>query len=217
MLKKLAAILATTIVISTVFLVLTPYIPSALAQFSWTDTISIYKDVTAVYTDIRKITNNETVSVDVRVYITFTENISLLEYYRLSANGTTFITISQGVVTLSNGTYYGLEPGQTLNFTVEAKGASSLSVDDIVKVGVKVDFWSSILGDITGPDGVPDGIVDIYDLVFIDKAYGIREGDPDWDEYNIADITGPEEVPDGLVDIHDLTTCGKNYGKSQPW
>jgi hypothetical protein len=141
--KKLAAILAGTIVISTVFLALMPHVPSALAQFSWTDTINLYKDVTAVYTDIRKITNNETVSVDVRVYLTSTEKIELLEYYRLSGNGTDFIIISGDEIPMSNGTYYGLEPGQALHFTVEAKGSSSLSIDDIVEVGVRVEFWSA--------------------------------------------------------------------------
>lgn len=215
--KKLAAILAGIIVFSTVFLALMPHIPSALAQFSWTDTINLYKDVTAVYTDIRNITNNETVSVDVRVYITFTENITLLGYYRLSANNTDFIIISEGEVPLSSGAYYGLEQGQTLSFNVWAKGASSLSVDDIVRVGVKVEFWSRILGDITGPDGLPDGVVDIYDLGFLARAYGTKEGDFNWDEYHIADISGYEEVPDGVVDTYDLSASGRNYGKSQPW
>ena len=215
--KQLAVALGVLIVLSSVLLVYLPHMPSVLAQYSWTDSINLYKDVTAVYTDVRNITNNEIVTVDVRVYITFTENITLLGYYRLSANGTDFIIISEGEVPLSNGTYYGLEQGQTLSFNIEAKGASSLSVDDIVKVGVKVEFWSRILGDITGPEGVVDGIVDIYDLSFMAKAYGIKEGDLNWDEYSVADITGHEEVPDGVADIYDLAACGKNYGKSQPW
>ncbi len=141
--KQLGAALVATIVISTVFLALRPHIPSALAQYSWTDNINIYKHVRTVYTDIRKIRNNETVPVDVRVYITFTENINRLEYYRLSANGTDFIIISQRKITLSNGTYYGLGTGQTLWFRVEAEGASSLSIDDIVRIGVRVEFWSA--------------------------------------------------------------------------
>lgn len=215
--KQLATALGVLIVLSSVLLVYLPHVPSVLAQYSWTDTINIYKDVSVVYTDIRRITNNETVSVDVRVYITFTENITLLGYYRLSANGTDFIIISEGEVPLSNGTYYGLGQGQTLSFNVEAKGASSLSADDIVKVGVKVEFWSRILGDITGPEGAVDGIVDIYDLSLMAKAYGTKEGDLNWDEYNIADISGHEEVPDGVVDIYDLAACSKNYGQSQPW
>jgi hypothetical protein len=140
--KQLAAAIGILIALSSVLLVYLPHVPSVLAQYSWTDTINIYNDVSVVYTDIRRITNNETVSVDVRVYITFTEKIYLLNYYRLSANGTDFIIISGGEITLFNGTYYGLEPGQTLHFSVEAKGASSLSKDDVVKVEIRVEFWS---------------------------------------------------------------------------
>lgn len=215
--KQLAVALAATIVVSTIFLVSTLHVPSALAQYSWIDSITLYREVRAVHTDIRNVTNNEAVSVDVRVYLTFTENITLLEFYRLSANDTDFIIVSEGEVALSSGAYYGLEPGQTLSFNVEAKGAGSLSVDDVAKVGVKVEFWARILGDITGPEGLPDGIVDTYDLRFMARAYGAKEGDPNWDESSIADITGPEQAPDGVADIYDLAACGDNYGKSQPW
>lgn len=140
---KLAAAIAASIVISVVFLALMPRIPSTLAQLSWTDNISFYRDVTAVYTDIRKITSNETISVDARVYLTSTKNIEFLDYYRLSANGTDFIIISGGEIPLSNGTYYGLEPTQTLYFKIEAKGASFVSKDDTARVEVRVDFWSA--------------------------------------------------------------------------
>ena len=58
-----------------------------------------------------------------------------------------------------------------------------------------------LLGDVNG-----DGIVDIYDLAAIGKAYGASEGDvrynPDVDLNN-----------DGIIDIYDLAICGKNYGK----
>ncbi len=79
---------------------------------------------------------------------------------------------------------------------------------------MNVYVYTRAPADITGPDGVPDGIVDIYDLAFIGKAYGTREGDPNWNEYMIADITGPDGEPDGIVNIHDLALCGKNYGKT---
>lgn len=90
-------------------------------QYSWTDTIIIYKDVTSVYTDIRVFTNNETFPIDVRVHITYRRAIHLLQFYKLSANGTDFLIISEGRVSRSGATYYGLNPGQKLSFTVEAK------------------------------------------------------------------------------------------------
>lgn len=141
--KQLAVALAAIMIFSSGLLVLLPHGPSALAQYSWTDTIKLYKDVNAVYSNVRKITNNETVAVDVNVYITFTQNINLLEYYKLSANGTDFIAVSQGSITLSGGTYPELGQGQALWFNVVAEGASSLSEGDAVAIGVKVEFWSA--------------------------------------------------------------------------
>ena len=141
--KQLAAALVAMLIASTVFLVMLPCAPSALAQYSWTDTIDIYKNIEVYTQDFRKIQNNQTVAVDVNVYITFTERIYLLEYYRLSANGTTFIVISEGIITLFNNSYYGLGVGHTLCFNVEAEGATALDTDDIVRIGVKVELWSA--------------------------------------------------------------------------
>jgi hypothetical protein len=130
-------------VLANVFLVLLPHAPSVLAQLSWTDHIPIYKNLQAIYTDFRKVTNNESVAVDVKVSVTSAERINLLEHYALLANGTTFITISNGSLILSNSTYYGLGIGHALCFTIEAKGASSIVIDDVVEVGVRVEFWSA--------------------------------------------------------------------------
>ena len=141
--KQVGLALLAVIVLCSVFLALPPRVPSALAQIEWTDAINIYRDIHAVYKDFREITNNETVTVDVKVYLTFTEYANLLDYYKLSANSTIFIVISEGVVTLPNATHYGLQPDQTLSFTVEAKGAGSLAIDDVARIGVRVELWSA--------------------------------------------------------------------------
>ncbi len=85
-------------------------------------------------------------------------------------------------------------------------------------------YRTSLVGDITGPDPPdfpPDGIVDVYDLAFMDKAYGMKEGNPEWNDHKIADITGPENPqdsshypPDGIVDIYDLVRMGTNYNQT---
>jgi predicted esterase len=59
--------------------------------------------------------------------------------------------------------------------------------------------------DITGPGGVSDGKVDMYDLVYIGKMFG--SSDP------IADFTGPIGVPDGIVDTYELAAIGRNFGR----
>ena len=71
---------------------------------------------------------------------------------------------------------------------------------------------SGLVGDITGPSGVPDGIVDVRDLALVARCYGSMPGMPKWDSR--ADITGPTYlVPDGIVDVRDLALVAKHYGE----
>jgi len=91
----------------------------------------------------------------------------------------------------------------------------------------EIFYKTSLVGDLTGPENPisqsypPDGLVNIYDLVFMHEAYGAKQGDVEWIEYEIADITGPENPfnsnrypPDNVVSAYDLFALGKNYGKS---
>jgi len=136
------------LLLSIVWIVLIPnpiYFPRVLAQFSWVDTIEIYRDVTVEYANLRTLTNNETIIIDVKVYVTSTTGISLLQYYELSANGTDFVTVSDGAITLTENTYFGLEPGQKLVFTVKAKPTSSINVGETVTIGMRVELYESSL------------------------------------------------------------------------
>jgi hypothetical protein len=67
-------------------------------------------------------------------------------------------------------------------------------------------FNARLSGDITGPQGVPDGAVDIRDVSKVSRAYGSVPGDPKWDPK--ADLNN-----DGTVDIRDVAIVSKNYGK----
>ena len=111
-----------------------------------------------------------------------------------------------------------------ITFKVEDYGHSTLQptdvilldsiLEDIDKTVIHGTVFVTILGDLTGPDDISDGKVDVYDLNFLGKAYGAKEGDLNWDEYKIADVTGPYGVPDGIVDTHDLPIYVENYGKT---
>lgn len=61
-------------------------------------------------------------------------------------------------------------------------------------------------GDITGPDGNPDGKCDIRDIARAAQAYGSYPGDPNWDP--VADVND-----DGKVDIKDVAIVARDYGK----
>jgi len=68
-------------------------------------------------------------------------------------------------------------------------------------------------GDITGPTGVPDGVVDIRDIALIALHFGqnVPPAPPR------CDITGPTlNVPDGKIDIRDIALAAINFGNNQP-
>jgi parallel beta-helix repeat protein len=64
----------------------------------------------------------------------------------------------------------------------------------------------SILGDITGPDGLPDGRVDMRDVSMVARLFGVNYPDP---KYNPdCDING-----DGKIDMRDIGSVAKHFGE----
>ncbi len=57
-------------------------------------------------------------------------------------------------------------------------------------------FDTSCPADVSGPDGAPDGFVDVYDLLLILAQWGTPGPE--------GDFTGADGEPDGIVDVHDL-------------
>jgi hypothetical protein len=74
-----------------------------------------------------------------------------------------------------------------------------------------VDGWVfvAMVGDITGPDGWPDGKVDIRDVAKVSRIYGTLPGMPGWDPN--CDINNDQKV-----DIKDVAAVSKQYGKIDP-
>jgi hypothetical protein len=58
-------------------------------------------------------------------------------------------------------------------------------------------------GDITGPDGGPDGKIDLRDISYIIRNYNTDDA--------TADISGPGGEPDGKVDLRDISYLIRNY------
>lgn len=63
----------------------------------------------------------------------------------------------------------------------------------------------SLIGDITGPKGWPDGKVDMRDIAVIARCFGSKPGDSNWNPN--ADING-----DGRVDMRDIALVARNFG-----
>ncbi len=67
-------------------------------------------------------------------------------------------------------------------------------------------------GDITGPDGCPDGKCDMRDIGLV--ARNFEETVPP--APSECDVTGPSGVPDGKIDMKDLGLVARHFGETDP-
>jgi hypothetical protein len=117
----------------------------------------------------------------------------------------------QSTTTIGNGNF-SLEislSGRTVwlgNYTIYSTVKHGYSVDTSTS-----QFEVILIGDVTGPDGNPDGKVDMRDVAFVARYFGTEEDDPDWNPD--ADLTGSEPlVPDGTVDMRDIALVARAFG-----
>jgi hypothetical protein len=64
----------------------------------------------------------------------------------------------------------------------------------------------SLVGDITGPDGWPDGKCDLRDIGYVARRFMCKPGDPLWDSN--ADIDDNNKV-----DMKDIGTTARHFGE----
>lgn len=114
------------------------------------------------------------------------------------------------------------------NITVAEVTAEGLQTT-IRNISEDVDYWISLgqayvfakvmevherggTGDLTGPDGYPDGKCDIIDIVTVALSFGSLKGDGRYDPK--ADITGEIYlVPDDQIDIRDVALVAIHFGE----
>jgi hypothetical protein len=64
----------------------------------------------------------------------------------------------------------------------------------------------SIPGDITGPNGWPDGVVNMRDIALVARCFGSTPGSPYWNPN--ADINN-----DGIVNMKDIALVARHFGQ----
>jgi hypothetical protein len=96
------------------------------------------------------------------------------------------------------------------NYTISAN-ATVLPGETDVADNTFTDGWVivSMVGDVSGPDGWPDGLVDIDDVILIAIAFGSLRGDPRY--HPNIDLND-----DGLIDIDDVIIPAIHFGEIDP-
>ena len=73
----------------------------------------------------------------------------------------------------------------------------------------------SMIGDIIGPNGCPDGKVDARDVLRICSLFGVKYPEPKYDPN--CDPTGPTQgFADGKIDARNVSLVSSRYGQKDP-
>ena len=136
---KLIVLTLTTIVI---LVVLPIKIKPIAADDTWNDALLFCPFTTTVQENVRNITNTASFPLNVTVSYLSAENISRIKLYQLSANGTSFIKIMDGIVVNNSDAYWPLYSSETLIFTAYARPNDTILQNETASVKVKIQAES---------------------------------------------------------------------------
>lgn len=79
---------------------------------------------------------------------------------------------------------------------------------NIILEKVESKMITPSMGDVSGIDGQPDGIINRMDVEYVAGHYETAKGDLNWDEVKKADING-----DDVIDLYDLAFTGRRISE----
>jgi len=139
----------------------------------------------------------------------FTETFNVTAYANTTSIASQNVTLSSGNSTNITFTWNttGFAKG---NYTIKAV-ADTVPGETDTADNTLVNGWVivSMVGDITGPNGWPDGKCDMRDVRAVAKLFGINYPDPRYDPN--CDIND-----DGKIDMKDVRAVAKEFGKTDP-
>jgi len=72
-----------------------------------------------------------------------------------------------------------------------------------------------MVGDLTGPDGWPEGQCDMRDIGKVARLFGATPAQPLWDSN--CDVTGGVTgLPDDKIDMRDIALVASHFGETDP-
>lgn len=150
------------------------------------------------------------------INVTVANRGGYVEIFNVTVSCNATVVASLASLTLVNGS--SVTVTFTWNTTGFAKGEYAISAHATPVPGQTdttnnslTDGWVNVeaAGDITGPNGYPDGKVDMRDIGVIGSAFGSSPGDTRWNPNR--DING-----DGKIDLRDIGITARNFGIVDP-
>lgn len=170
----------------------------AYATDSWNDSLNLFPNATAKHESAHLWVNNLTnVYQDVYLELVTVENISVLKFYLIHANGTYFINITDSEIVVSNYTYYNLRENECLSFDIFAKP----NMNGMCSVIVTVKVFNILIGDINRNDWV-----NIYDGILLGNSWGMNSNQTGWD-------VKKDLNKDNVINIYDGILLGNHFGE----
>ncbi len=161
----LIRILLLIISVSALILVHPKHVSTVLAQYTWTDTLAVYPSITTVLEPIRTITNNYDYPIDVKCSLIDANGITYLSLFKVSGNGTNFVLIKNGTTVIPYNLYAGLNPGETLYFSITVKPVSTLNVNQTITVQERIELYRSTSAPAPLPPISPPSFPSRLDLI----------------------------------------------------
>lgn len=141
-----------------------------------------------------------------------TNVVGFIEDVMLASGSSSTVTLNWNTIGFAKG-----------NYTLKAHATPVLGEINLADNNL-TDGWVIIamVGDITGPDGWPDGKCDMRDIAEVAQLFGRT---PIWPQWNPnCDITGVViidgqvivGVPDEKIDMRDIALVARHFGETDP-
>jgi hypothetical protein len=126
-------------------------------------------------------------------------------------NGTlTLVTLRLKLLESDRLVWNNAVPSVGCNLTITSTSLNGTGDIPIVHDAINGTYrYKRVPGDLPVP--ILDGEVDIRDLAFAAKAFGLRSTDPDWNTYQLANV-----YVDNTINILDIIIIARNFGRTEP-